>query len=698
MLVQDDPIYAHESPVSWNTTEIKIERKITEFGLVRVYTLPAEFGLSMGQILRCLVIDKGYEAYAKLVILKRKSYTQGFQLFAEAEVDFTKYMDSREGKWTVTVNLMDNGIAEFLKSIESTIYEIPLTDNDAIVVNMDGTELQNKATWGVTNGTDPSNNPCLGHVLDTTLIIVESLNQLDVRSQGWFKYSNPTTQVFGQGKHIYQASTDRQVTVDFDFGLQISDGSAGTADFSTTGVKVYLAKRTAAGVNSTVHEFINETNNVTYFGTHFHVSGSFNFTPGVGDLFYLVANVYDLGGSGVPSINVVNWNYDANSSITFEYFDRVPANDTNCLRFFHVLKKVIEKASNGKYTLQSNILTAAGATQQDYNININNIPWHTVLTSGDALRGLDNPVMKVSYAMLRDFVLNTWSCGVQADGNMLRVEKLKTIFNKDNIAVTVEDVTNFKLYAAADLLVSTVTIGWEPQTYDLLNGKDEFNTSQQYKLPVRRPTNELKLVNSIRADMYGVEYMRYNRYLKPTTDSKFDNNIFALEIDPFKTNGKYNLLRRQGIKQGLISADTAYNFGLSPKSCMIRNLAYIYSLLPNTVDGTITFQTTDKNYEVKTAFFGPIVDEDANIPVASFPNRPSLPLFKPWYIEFDCQPPTTLITAIMANPYSVVKVKYKGVYYKGFIVSAGIKPAQNDIYQFKLLLTPDTDLSTLKNI
>lgn len=687
--------YLSNSPFDWKGVLVKVQRDMQTFGLQRMFTLPMSFVKDGAKIIRYSVLNYGYDCKLTLIIQKREHTSLVYQDYVRCEVDFTNYYDDSKA-FTTKVNLMDNALADLLKSIDNTIFQIDLPSQpESIKINMDGVELLNNVNWLVSNGTSAGNNPALGHVWDSRIVTNDTQSALDVKDQEWYKFSNFNTDVANSDKYFYKASTGRTVTFTFQFGLTVTDGSAGSADFSATGIHVYIAKTDAAGSTTTVHDFILEPNNITYMGHHYVISGTFNATANVGDKYYLVSNVYNTGGGGVPSINVLNWNYDNSSTITLDFYSRTPATTVWGMRFIDVWKKVLSLASNGKYTLLSNYLSNASSTTQAYNKNLDNIPYNSILTSGDAVRGIEDPALKITHQMLRQFARNCWGAAVSVEGDVMRVEQLSTLMDYNKTIITLDEVANFKHSVANELLVNTINIGYDDQQYDLLNGKDEFNIKAQFSLPVgTRPKASADMVSSIRPDMYGMEYARVNGYQKNTTDTNSDDTVFIIEVEPTPTAGLYNIFRRQGVKQGLISPSTAYNFGFSPKRCLLRNMAWVYSLLPG-VRGNIIFQSGTKNSSLKTVLGGPIVDEDADINIDTFNLVSKIPLFKPYYFEFEYVSPDDLLTTITNAPYGLVAFKWKGIEYKGFIVDIGLKLGVRDTYTWKLISSPINDLTTL---
>lgn len=680
VLTDTNPRYLYSSPFDWRDLEVKMQRKMETLGLFRVYTLPLSFIKDGATILRYIDGQKGYEAFTQLVIQKRDHTSLSFFDYIVCEVDYSQLSDQPDNHW-VKVNLMDKAIADFIKANENITFEIPLDDPDALTINMDGINLKNKTTWIISDGSDPSNNPCPAHIWDTRIAITESVNTMDVQDVPWQKWDTFQTDVIDNDRWLYKASFNGQITFKWDFTVDFNPLIGG--NYSAYYPLIQLFKVPLGGTQTSIHELLN-LNGVspgTYLNQIYHVVGSITIAVSVGDTFYFSSRVMNTP----PASEFLIFNYGTDSFVELSYMSRLSGRIVKGFRVIDVWKKLLAKASGNKYGVLSTYLSNAAV---NYAANLGNSAYNTVLTGGDGIRGIAGAKMKVSINLLRKFCRTAFAIADTIEGNNLRIEPYTYLFDKNNVITRVKAMGNFMRSTAADLLISSLKIGYEAETYEELNGKDAFNTTHEYKLPVTRPKGMLDLISAVKADMYSAEFARFKNEKSDTTDAETDNAVFALEIDATPSSGVYQLKRWGGGMTGLIAPETAYNLGLSPKRCLYRNLQYIYSLLPNQTDGKITYQTSDKNNALRSTLPFPVgvtIDEDADVTIATDILRPTETLFKPKYLEFDCIPPKNLLTLITANPYGVIEVEHNGKTYKGFIVEIGMKPETRDVYKWKLL-------------
>jgi hypothetical protein len=126
--------------------------------------------------------------------------------------------------------------------------------------------------------------------------------------------------------------------------------------------------------------------------------------------------------------------------------------------------------------------------------------------------------------------------GLGIENDVLVIEKTSYFFDK-NVVIDLGEVSEFEITVADDLVFNTIKVGYANQDYDSVNGKDEFNVTQNYTTPHTRIVQELDITSPYRADSYGIELLRVNLDGKDTTDNKSDNDTFFLNV---KRGGTYN--------------------------------------------------------------------------------------------------------------------------------------------------------------
>jgi hypothetical protein len=69
------------------------------------------------------------------------------------------------------------------------------------------------------------------------------------------------------------------------------------------------------------------------------------------------------------------------------------------------------------------------------------------------------------------------------------------------------------------------------------------------------------------------------------------------------------------------------------------------------------------------------------------------PLFKPYYLEFECQSPENIVDALDTDQNQPFSFEWEGEIFKGFLIKAGISPDSNKEQTIKLLSSPSNDMT-----
>jgi hypothetical protein len=143
---------------------------------------------------------------------------------------------------------------------------------------------------------------------------------------------------------------------------------------------------------------------------------------------------------------------------------------------------------------------------------------------------------------------------------------------------------------------------------------------------------------------------------------------------------------------GVLSPDTIFNVkDMTIKRLIEHHKAWLAGMFYGFAGKQLPFSVTDKNAKLYTSKAGVVYDEKANINIADL----GAPLFIPIYMEIEVKVPVNLPALLKNNPAKCFSFTWGGKTYKGFLFKAGISISDNAQQVFKLLSTPDNDLSTL---
>lgn len=640
------PAHLQHSPDAWGKVEAKYGRNTKYWGLFRSLTLPLKYVEDGAAILRSIMWSGGLNSISSIGLMKFDpvSLPYRYTSWLLLENNFAKYKESKTG---VEIEALEGGVGKFFKANESTVYELDI-DNDPEVINvlMDGLELDCKFNFSSFVDFAPTGS----HLV-------------------------PITFLNGEGTQLSMGHGDLIISIGVSGGYQSTSQDWFLKAFATTEIRVRGNLRIVPFTDTGAYALILRTStnrthtlysNPTVNTTTLTFSFDETFTINENENVFLEASWS--GSLDLPY---------GESQFTVEFVNRYPATIIKALYPFRVFQLLVDKMTNGQYTVASDWLNS----RKDI-----------AITSGDAIRSLPGAKIKTSIA---DFFksMNRWSIGLAVKDDKLIIEPLSFFF-QDEVITDIGEVKGAEITVAEDICFNTISAGYEKQDYEDVNGRFEFNQGQKWITPITKIIKELDLVSPYRADPYGIEFTRINFAGKTTTDSGSDNDTFMLNIETALTtvdpDSYYKLFRpAYSAISGIPHPDSIFNTELTPKKSIIANSAFIHSILELLEAQKNTFVSDDKNAELSTTLDGVTVTENEDIQIGSLPSK----LFRPYYFNFSTQVPINLFEILNTNPYGKIQFTWNDQQWYGFLMDGGIRPATNDSQSWKLLCAPENDLS-----
>lgn len=687
VLTSSTPKYIQHLPKEWMDTEISWIRDKDLLGIFRSMTNQYSFVEDGLLIVRYVYLTQGFEGYCKLEITRLSDTNAGvYDSFYSGELDFSTF----NGENILgSIQVIEGGTKAILDANKDIDYSILIDTSDCLQVNTDGITLQSQIQWVPLQEAEGINTD-----FDDPHIIVANAW---VSTEGDFPLGADSNQramriYIGGGtftdtqyqNFMFQAAVDMNI----DFTL-VQTGRVRSNVAPTSGFEVLLV---VVAPDKTI---VSTTSMFSIAPGVLPISSYQNFTINntVTGIPVSAGNrIFLLYGGQFSSAGKININFDINGNGTttidnyhnFQARFRMPPTVTNVYRYWQVCDKAVTQMSNGAATFESTLLQG-GSTDLD------NYPFRTTLTSGDALRRFDNSSIKTSLSQLFKTSSDIWLTGLGLEGTTIKIEKAGYFFDPSVIISDLGEVSNLVISPTMDFVFNGLKNGYKDQTYDNLNGRDEVNSEMNWLFPIKRKSSIEDQASEIRADNYGIEMMRSNLSNKKTQDSNSDNDTFLLEIDNTIVSGAYGLYRPSGTISGILFPTTRFNFGVSPKRNFFRNSPMYAAIMDNNTE-TITFQTATKNALMISQFgTSPTITENANVAASEL--RPKL--FKPYTFKFTAQPPSNMMQLMATNPRGCFRFKCNGVNYKGFPMEVGTYPSNYNVFNFVLLCTPDTDVTPL---
>jgi hypothetical protein len=325
------------------------------------------------------------------------------------------------------------------------------------------------------------------------------------------------------------------------------------------------------------------------------------------------------------------------------------------------------------------------------------------LTSGDAVRGIDGAVLKTSF---NDFFRSLDAVA----GVSLMITQSDTFDEDRSYEVYLEafadafrNVEILNLGKAADLSISPykdvmfnyVRIGSQDKDYKASNGRFEFNTENEFSLPLTRITDEKAFIPEYRTDSFGITDLRLSYQRQSTASSDSDNSVFMIHtkktaagvLIPYADQdilGNVLQMERKGI----------FNLFFTPKRCLMRQEGRIAGMMQKLPDPTAAYQTTAKTDAVLTSRLkgsGEYMMYNETEPVvelSSYAVDPAKAVTWPELYEFTCAVPQNLATLMSRNVGGYLSFEYEGKEYRGFPDYVSESPHTNKEQKVRLIAFP----------
>jgi hypothetical protein len=214
-----------------------------------------------------------------------------------------------------------------------------------------------------------------------------------------------------------------------------------------------------------------------------------------------------------------------------------------------------------------------------------------------------------------------------------------------------------------------------------------FAQGQQIRITGSASNDGVYTVTSI-TESFFIQFVSLSGSLTDETD--------ASVLIEFMTGVIYDLLRETYDSiTGIINPETAFNIAdLTPKRMLLKHGNYIRGSLYNRATEYLTFLNLNKNKELATQQGTTFVIEKTDQPIGQL----DAPLFYPYIASFKTKVPLTFEEIMNKAVNGHIRFTYNGVEMFGFPMEVSVKPSLNDSQEWKLLLSPSTNLSKLQDL
>lgn len=736
----NNPVPLPQAPDGNQEISIGWERSQVYRGNIRNFGLELGFVGDGGTILRNdrykFTIDR--ELY---LLIKRLTYEWNDLTFKEyykqlykGQFDFSTANDD-QGGYRFNIGLMEGGLQRLLKANESTTYEIPF-DLDSKNVLMDGMLIseiykffvptQDRITGADNDNVAVQAVPITneGHTLavfenflseeilptaaESPLYIITSTQDIPViRMQGLFAFSDST----GFSEMLWITSTNRLIPI-FDSGDLVNGSTTIDMTFNALkGENFFLVIR-YAGPGSTI---LAESNfNLT-----------FDFAPPAS--FIKGFTLLDAGRKIVEKITGNADDFDSTllADLITEFGSEIILTSGDGVRG---ITNAVLKTSWRDYYKFVDVMLMTQMTITDKIRIFDRITAYQPISVKPALQLGEIKNLKVTPAI--DEMFTSIKCG-HADPQVDDTNG-KFAFNSNMVFTTpVKSIPEKQLDLQTNYKADPYEIEQTRANYEGKTTTDKETDNDVFALAVQKaeddiftstsvfdPTGGLFFTDNLISIVAPTPVLRPGMKIRITNATNPDNNkdytlknattwFFGQLIQTNETmtaesgavitieilEGQlYNLDRTIPITQladpdvEQAIKDTVYNVRLSPKRILLRHSAWIAGAMYG-YSGDLVFSSANRNKEL---IAGGII-EKANVSIVSLGD----PMFIPQYFEFDLTSPIDMPEDLENDPNPNYNFPWKNSSYNGFFIRGGI--ALNDLEEqaFKLLSTPDNDLTSL---
>jgi hypothetical protein len=504
-----------QAPEGWPTILVKYARNMELFGSFRTMSVPLEFPGDGADILfDAMWNGGGVEAVRHLgiMLLDKLNLPYEYQSWHICELDFKKYVQKQD---KIAIQALEGGLHKYFQANRGTKYPIDLDVPTSIHLIRDGIVLTERANYEVVGGIElpfdvysdkmwlPLNfmnkegaSSGMAWFTQTLRENTES-PEYPILTPNWISKTGPRlnpnpAQVEITGKIVYEVLNDGDGSTAFRMRFQTSLQDFGNQDDYNLG----------AG-HSLVAGEINTTN----------VNIVVPMPPGTA--LYLMGIYFGAGPNDNANIKFIS------SKLVFKFTNRMETTYSKEMYPIDLLKAIVNKMTEGKYTAESAWLTA----KKDLSI-----------TCGDSIRFNGIQAEHKVEMSLNDFKAAMTTSSGEAVGmaireNKLIVEPLAEFFKSD-IILELGELGDFpEVSVLEDLIYNEIRAGYGKEEYENVNGKLEFNQGQDWKTPILKVQNKLDLESPCKGDPIGTEIYRIESTGLDTTDKSSDKKPFISKIE-----------------------------------------------------------------------------------------------------------------------------------------------------------------------
>ena len=638
LLIDEKTIDATYDIRNWDEIQASFKRE-GYGGVVRSFTNKFQFvGVSRLALLEKFSSD--YLTSSAKITIYTKNASWGYDERFSCGMDFASLSDDGN---TLSMNALDNDVAAIIKAKKGVEYEYDVESLKDGTLKYDGVEIQSFSEWQITgtsveDSTDtyisiPNN---FNYVCPLYIIKSEQLNRSKI-----YAYDTPLAVI--ENSTVYYGYNFIESARDVEIELKVTaKGYTDIPYYSAETILVYIYRYSKEGTyidSKEVYRF----NTISEEDSTFSIDFSTSYELKSGEKLCMVLTPMYTSYTEYHTITITE------SSVRVDFKDRIQPVDFDIISPATVLDKLLSSMNDNKDDIK-------GQINGDTKLKL------TMICPAESIRGIPGAKIYTSFTKFCEWMEAVFGYIYEIQDRKVIFKHRASLFSHD-VVKEVDRYNGYGLSIDNSLVFSQVNIGYEKQDYESVNGRDEFNFTNQYSTGVLNTESKLELISPYRADCYGIEFLAQKRG-EDTTDNESDKDVFFIGVVYDSEKGVYAIDRSKDV-QNVASPDTIFNAMYSPSQMAEENKYYIGACTRK-----LTFASSDGNSDAIIG--GEAENRDIDI---------DLKLFSAKVVQFE-----TSDIAIPSDLNGTVLLHYKGGDIRGFLMEADYTYTKTQSSKIKLLV------------
>lgn len=649
LLVGDKAYDVTNDLVNWDEVEVSLVRNDYD-GVVRSFTNKFEFAGGAYLVLTDEYRKNYLQAKAMIVYSTRNNSWLWNERFRCA-LDFSTFGYDTN---TCEINAVDDSLASLIKAKKGTEYEYSVdVIKEGMRLKYDRLSMTNTATWLITGDTVENEGGTyientfggpLGEIYYYTIPIYITTSELHVRrvsaanDVSLLKIESFEEDIL-ENIPFFQNLSKNKIKINLKAHFILSMYS--TEGLDSKRCDIFLER--VDGENRT-QLYTKEVEDLNIIDLNLDID-----MPGGSSLIFYVR------AYGAKFTIYQTMPYASEETLNITFVAKEETIDIDVVKPLTLLNRLLQSMNGGAEGITGEI-----ADSEDGRLE------NTVLVAADSVRGISGAKLYTSYNKFLEWMEAEFGFVPVVDDTDKKVTFVHrdSLFRDEQVKDLGDECTDFEFRVNESLIYSRVSVGYDKQDYDSVNGRDEWRFTNDYSTGVTLTDNVLELISPYRADAYGMEFLAVKRG-EETTDDESDNDVFMVGVvqegESYvpERGGKYEL-------EGVISPATMFN-AMYSQQFMIRANRKFIGVSADKLERT----SAEGNGEVTVGG----VREDADV---LLPDR----LFTVGELSVktgDMQVPEDLS--------GYVTMRAGGVDYKGYVTDVSYKYGREEAVEYEIVVS-----------